>query len=228
MIGSLIDHTLLKPDATSEDVRKLCAEAVQHNFASVCINSSFVVLAASLLAGSVTKPICVVGFPLGAMSSTAKAFEAKEAVLAGAQEIDMVIKIGALKEGSFSLVYEDISQVVQAAKPYPVKVILETALLTEEEKVFSCVISKAAGAAFVKTCTGFSGGKATEEDIKLMRRVVGADFGVKASGGIRTYEDAAKMIAAGANRIGTSAGVAIALGEEAGGRIAVDDGPQNY
>lgn len=209
----MIDHTLLKADATSEDIKKLCEEALQYDFATVCVNSSQIPLAAQLLANSHTKPICVVGFPLGAMSSQAKAFEAKEAIAAGAQEIDTVIPVGALKDGNYKYVLSDISAVVEASKPVPVKVILETSLLSEDEKKFACVLSKAAGAAFVKTSTGFGGGGASEADIELMRKVVGPEMGVKASGGVRTLEDARKMLAAGATRIGTSAGVAIVKAE---------------
>lgn len=173
------------------------------------MNSSNVKLAAELLQGSNVKAIAVVGFPLGAATTASKVFEARESVKNGAREIDMVINIGALKGRDFAAVLDDIRQVVEASKPYPVKVILETAGLTQDEKVIGCALSKAAGAAFVKTSTGFGAGGATAEDIELMRRVVGPEMGVKASGGIRTYEDAAKMIAAGASRIGASASVAI-------------------
>lgn len=208
-LAAKIDHTLLKPDATPEELKRICDEARQHHFATVCVNSSNVGLAAQYLKGSDVKPIAVVGFPLGASASATKAFEAREAVRVGAQEIDMVINIGALKGKDYALVLEDIRQVVEASKPYGVKVILETANLTEDEKIIGCALSKAAGAAFVKTSTGFGSGGATAEDIALMRRVVGPEMGVKASGGIRTYDDASKMIAAGASRIGASASVAI-------------------
>lgn len=208
-LASMIDHTLLKPDATPEQVKTVCEEARQHSFATVCVNSTYVGLAAELLKGSSTVPIAVVGFPLGAGSTTAKAFEASEAIKNGAQEIDMVINIGALKARELDLVFEDIREVVKASAQIPVKVILETASLTDEEKIIACALSKAAGAAFVKTSTGFGSGGATVEDIKLMRSVVGTDIGVKASGGVRTYDDALRMIAAGANRIGASSSVDI-------------------
>ena len=208
-LSGKIDHTLLKPDATREDIQKLCEEAKQYHFATVCVNSTHVAYAAELLQGSTVKPIAVVGFPLGAAVSASKAFEAKEAIRAGAQEIDMVINLGALKDLNYSLVLEDIREVVMASKPYPVKVILETASLNSDQKIIGCALAKAAGAAFVKTSTGFGAGGATAEDIALLRRVVGPEMGVKASGGIRSREDALKMIAAGATRIGASASVAI-------------------
>jgi deoxyribose-phosphate aldolase len=208
-LASMIDHTLLKPDATHQEIKRVCEEARKHHFATVCVNSAYVDIVAELLKGSSTKPIAVVGFPLGAASSPSKAFEASEAIRAGAKEIDMVINIGALKGRDYEAVLEDIRRVVEASNPYPVKVILETASLTQEEKVIGCALAKAAGAAFVKTSTGFGAGGATVEDIQLMRRVVGPEMGVKASGGIRTYDDAIKMIKAGANRIGASASVAM-------------------
>lgn len=211
-LAARIDHTLLKADATSNDIQKLCQEANQNGFATVCVNSTHVGLAAELLKNSKTKAIAVVGFPLGAASSAAKAFEAREAIRQGAQEIDMVIQLGALKSRDYATVLEDIRQVVEASRPFPVKVILETGSLTEEEKIIGCALSKAAGAAFVKTSTGFGTGGATVEDIQLMRRVVGPEMGVKASGGIRTFEDAKKMIQAGADRIGASSSVAIVTG----------------
>ena len=213
-IAPFIDHTLLKPDATREEVIKLAEEARKHGFATVCVNSANVALAARVLSGSKTVPIAVVGFPLGAALPTAKAFEAREAIRCGAREIDMVINIGALKARDYALVLKDIALVVESSRPCPVKVILETSQLNEEEKVAGCVLSKAAGAAFVKTSTGFGGGGATAEDVALMRRVVGDDVGVKASGGIRSSEDAMKMIQAGANRIGASASVAIVTGQK--------------
>jgi deoxyribose-phosphate aldolase len=212
-IAGYIDHTLLKADATLEELRKLCDEACRYNFATVCVNSTHVAAAARLLAGCTPVPIAVVGFPLGAGLTSAKAFEAREAIRAGAKEIDMVINIGALKGLDHQLVCEDIRAVVEASKPYPVKVILETSQLTRDEKVIACALAKAAGAAFVKTSTGFGGGGATAEDVKLMRDVVGPDMGVKASGGVRNQEDALKMIAAGADRIGASASVAIVTGK---------------
>lgn len=214
-LASKIDHTLLKSDATREEIAQLCQEAKENQFATVCVNSTHIAWAAELLKGSKTQPIAVVGFPLGAASSAAKAFEAHEAVRAGAKEIDMVISIGALKSRDYAAVLEDIRQVVLASKPYGVKVILETASLTEDQKIIACALSKAAGAAFVKTSTGFGAGGATVEDIALMRRIVGPEMGVKASGGIRTTEDAEKMITAGANRIGASSSVSIVKGKSA-------------
>ncbi|MDP2340907.1 MAG: deoxyribose-phosphate aldolase [Deltaproteobacteria bacterium] len=208
----MIDHTLLKPEATRAELEKVCAEARQWNFATVCVNSSNIPLVAKLLAGSSVKPIAVVGFPLGAMTPTAKAFEAREAVRNGAREIDMVINLGALRSKDYATVFDDICRVVMASRPYPVKVILETAGLSNDEKIIGCSLSKAAGAAFVKTATGFGPGGATVEDIQLMRRIVGPELGVKASGGVRSTEDAQKMFAAGADRIGASASVAIVTG----------------
>jgi deoxyribose-phosphate aldolase len=208
-IARMIDHTLLKADATAEDVRKLCEEARKYCFASVCVNSTNVGRARAYLENSGVMVCAVVGFPLGAMTPTAKAFEAREAVRAGADEIDMVINIGALKSRDYGLVEEDIRKVVQAAKPARVKVILETGALNQEEKIIGITLSKIAGAAFVKTSTGFGPGGATVEDIALMRRLVGDEMGVKASGGVRTHEDAEKMKLAGASRIGASASVAI-------------------
>ncbi|MFT3839966.1 MAG: deoxyribose-phosphate aldolase [Myxococcaceae bacterium] len=211
-IAPYIDHTLLKADATREEVLKLCDEARKYGFATVCLNSVNIGTAARALHGSKVLPIAVVGFPLGASMPSAKAFETREAVRCGAREIDTVINIGALKTRDYALVLADLEAVVQAAKPWPVKVILETSQLSNEEKVIGCALSKAAGAAFVKTSTGFGGGGATAEDVALMRKVVGDELGVKASGGVRTTEDAMKMIAAGANRIGASASVAIVTG----------------
>jgi deoxyribose-phosphate aldolase len=229
-LAKLIDHTLLKPDATPEEIKKVCAEAAQYKFATVCVNSTWVGLAAQLLKGSGVKAIAVVGFPLGAASSAAKAFEAREAVKNGAEEIDMVINIGALKGRDYTLVLEDIRQVVAASQPHPVKVILETSNLNNDEKVIGCALSKAAGAHFVKTSTGFGSAGATAEDIALMRRVVGPEMGVKASGGIRTFEDASKMVAAGATRIGASASVAIVThaAGQAPATGASKSGPKNY
>jgi deoxyribose-phosphate aldolase len=211
-IAAMIDHTLLKPDATRADLEKVCDEARKWNFATVCVNASNIPLVAKLLAGSSVKPIAVVGFPLGAMTPTAKAFEAREAVRSGAREIDMVINIGALKSKDYQTVFDDICRVVTASRPWPVKVILETGGLSNDEKIVGCALSKAAGAAFVKTSTGFGPGGATVEDIALMRRIVGGDIGVKASGGVRSTEDALKMREAGADRIGASASVAIVTG----------------
>lgn len=212
-IASYIDHTLLKADASQKEMDQLCEEALKYHFAGVCVNSSNIKYVADKLKGSLVKSIAVVGFPLGAAATSAKAFEAREAVQAGAQEIDMVINMGALKNRDYILVTSDIMKVVEASKPHLVKVILETALLTDEEKIIACVLSKIAGAAFVKTSTGFGPGGAKVEDVKLMRRIVGSDMGIKASGGIKTYKDAMSMIEAGANRLGTSSSVAIVTGK---------------
>lgn len=216
-LAGMIDHTLLKPDATRDQFVKLAEEARRHRFATVCVNSANVRLMSQLLGGSGVPVCAVVGFPLGAMNPRAKAFETREAIRCGAREIDMVLNIGALKSGDYALVQKDIEAVVQAAKPVSVKVILETSKLSEEEKVIACALSKAAGAAFVKTSTGFGGGGATAEDIALMRRVVGKYMGVKASGGVRSAADAEKMIAAGATRIGASASVTIVTGGKSTG-----------
>jgi len=212
-INRLIDHTLLKPDATEQQIRTLCEEAKQYNFASVCINPAWVSLCAQLLAGSEVKVCTVIGFPLGATTPTAKAIETRDAIANGATEIDMVINVGALKSGDDELVRRDIEAVVAAARDRAlVKVILETALLSKEEIVKASLLAKMAGADFVKTSTGFGGGGATVEDIALMRETVGTEMGVKASGGIRDRETAEAMVAAGATRIGASASVAIASG----------------
>ncbi|MCB9777479.1 MAG: deoxyribose-phosphate aldolase [Alphaproteobacteria bacterium] len=211
-LARYIDHTLLKPTATRADIVKVCEEARAHGFASVCVNSTWIGLVARLLEGSRSMPICVVGFPLGAMSTASKAQETRQAIADGAQEIDMVIDIGALKGGDHDRVHDDIRAVVQAAQGRPVKVILETTMLTRDEKIAGCAISKAAGAHFVKTSTGFGGGGATAEDVALMRAVVGPEMGVKASGGVRNASDAQAMIAAGANRLGASASVEIVTG----------------
>jgi len=215
-LAGLIDHTLLKADATEADVRKLCDEARKYVFASVCVNPTNVALAARLLADSPVKVCTVIGFPLGATTPTAKAIETRDAIANGATEIDMVINVGALKSGDDDLVRRDISAVVEATRGQGiVKVILETALLSREEKIKACLLSKMAGADFVKTSTGFSTGGATAEDIALMRATVGPDMGIKASGGIKNAEDVQKMVAAGATRIGASASVSIARGEQA-------------
>lgn len=216
-LAKMIDHTLLKPEVTRDELRKLCDEARQYNFASVCVNSSNVATCVELLRGADVMVCAVVGFPLGAMAPHAKAFETREAVRAGASEIDMVINIGALREADYALVVDDIRKVVTAARPAKVKVILETSKLTDEQKVAGCTLSKLAGAHFVKTSTGFGGGGATPDDIALMRRVVGPEIGVKASGGVRSAEDAAAVIAAGANRIGASASVTIVTGGQSTG-----------
>lgn len=215
-LAKLIDHTLLKPEATRDEIVKLCAEAKQHRFASVCVNTTWVGLCKALLAGTDVMVCAVVGFPLGAMTPTAKAYEAREAVRQGAREIDMVLNIGALKSRDYETVFEDICRVVKSSSPAGVKVILETSALGTEEKIVACAMSKLAGAAFVKTSTGFGKGGATVEDIELMRRIVGSELGVKASGGVRTAEDAIKMAQAGANRLGASASVAIVTGSSDG------------
>jgi deoxyribose-phosphate aldolase len=213
-IAGMIDHTLLKPDATADQIAQLCYEARKYQFASVCVNPTHVKLCAELLQGTSVKVCTVIGFPLGASSPEVKAFEAETAIQDGATEIDMVINIGALKAGDHTLVAQDIREVVRAAHAHNVlvKVIIETALLTEEEKVQACLFSKEAGADFVKTSTGFSGGGATVEDVALMRRVIGPDMGVKASGGVSDFDDAKSMVAAGATRLGASAGVKIVQG----------------
>jgi deoxyribose-phosphate aldolase len=213
-IAGLIDHTALKPDTTKEQIEKLCNEAAEYGFASVCVNPSYVKLCSELLKDSNVKVCTVIGFPLGATTTAAKVAEASEAMNNGANEIDMVINVGALKSGDFTFVKNDIEAVVQAAKDRAlVKVILETCLLTEEEKIMCCNICKEAKADFVKTSTGFSTGGATVEDIRLMRSIVKPYLGVKASGGIRDYKTAKAMVDAGAGRIGASASVAI-TGEE--------------
>jgi deoxyribose-phosphate aldolase len=213
-LAGMIDHTLLKPDATPDQVAQLCFEARKYGFASVCINPAWVSLCAKLLEGSPVKVCTVIGFPLGASAPEVKAFETQNAIDHGATEIDMVINIGALKARDLELVAKDIRGVVTVAHSRGpiVKVILETVLLTDEEKTIGCLISKEAGADFVKTSTGFAGGGATAHDVALMRRVVGPEMGVKASGGVRTYEEAEKMVQAGATRIGASAGVKIIQG----------------
>ncbi|MDP4152071.1 MAG: deoxyribose-phosphate aldolase [Bacillota bacterium] len=208
-LAKFIDHTNLHAEALPSDIERLCSEAGKYNFASVCINPVYVALAAELLKNSDVKVCTVIGFPLGAGTAASKAFEAADAVDNGAQELDMVINIGALKSGNLGQVEEEIRAVVLAADGRTVKVIIETCLLTDEEKVSACLAAKKAGADFVKTSTGFSTGGATPEDILLMRKTVGSDFGVKASGGIRSAQDAILMIKSGANRIGTSAGVKI-------------------
>lgn len=212
-IASKIDHTLLKPEATKEQIEKLCAEAKEYTFASVCVNPTWVKLSADLLTDTPVKVCTVIGFPLGASTSKTKAFETTDAIENGAGEIDMVLNVGALKSKDIELVKSDIEAVVHAAKGKAiVKVILETCLLTKEEIKLASKISKEAGANFVKTSTGFSTGGATIEDVSLMREVVGPDLGVKASGGVRSLEDVESMIHAGATRIGASSGVQIMQG----------------
>ncbi|NMF04126.1 deoxyribose-phosphate aldolase [Clostridium beijerinckii] len=209
-IAKYIDHTILKPEATVEDVKRLCREAKEYNFASVCVNGCYAKLVSTELMGTDVKTCVVVGFPLGAMTKEAKAFETDQAIQNGATEIDMVINVGALKDKNYSLLKEDIEAVVNAAKGKAlVKVIIETCLLTDEEKVKACEIAKEAKADFVKTSTGFSTGGATKEDIALMRKTVGPDLGVKASGGVRDFKAAMEMINAGASRVGASASISI-------------------
>lgn len=207
--AKLFDHTILKADAVKEQVAKICEEALEYGFASVCVNSYYTAFVAQRLKGSDVKVCTVVGFPLGQMSTAAKAAETKIAVADGAQEIDMVINVGALKDGEYDLVLTDIREVKKACGQALLKVIIETCLLTQEEKIKACELSKEAGADFVKTSTGFSTGGAEAEDVALMRKTVGDTMGVKASGGIRDRETAQKMVEAGANRLGTSATVAI-------------------
>lgn len=215
-VAARMDHTALKPATTEAEIRQLCSEALQYKFASVCVNPTWVSLAAELLAGSDVKVCTVIGFPLGATLPSVKAFETAASLAAGAQEVDMVINVGRLKDGDYDAVREDIRGVVNAARsdggrsrPVIVKVIIETSQLTEFEKRMACILAAEAGADFVKTSTGFSGGGATVEDIRLMRQVVGAQMGVKASGGIRDGATALALLEAGATRLGVSAGVTI-------------------
>ncbi|MCA1607601.1 MAG: deoxyribose-phosphate aldolase [Acidobacteria bacterium] len=226
--ASLIDHTLLKPEATDEDIKKLCEEAARYRFASVCVNPTWVRAAACNLQGTGI-PVCtVIGFPLGATLSDVKAYEARRSIFDGAREVDMVINVGALRSGDDCLVEHDIHSVVEVAHEYNVtcKVIIETALLTDDEKVRACLAAKNAGADFVKTSTGFSKGGATVADIALMRRTVGAELGVKASGGVKGLDDARKLVEAGATRIGASVGVKIA--QEAAGTAPVGGRSSSY
>lgn len=215
-LARYIDHTLLKPDASRADIEKLCREAVQHGFHSVCVNGSRVELARSLVEDSPVKVAAVVGFPLGAMDSDVKRYETEAAIDQGAEEIDLVLNIARLKEGDDAYVLRELRDVVEAADERPVKVIIETCLLTTEEKIRACGLVVESGAQFIKTSTGFSSGGATLDDVKLLREHVGAKFGVKASGGIRDTQTALAMIEAGATRLGTSAGIAIVQGISAG------------
>jgi deoxyribose-phosphate aldolase len=210
-VASMIDHTLLKPDATKSDIEKLCREAAEFHFATVCVNPTWVALSAALLRGSGVGVCSVVGFPLGATTADVKHYETRRAIFDGATEIDMVINIGALKSGDLMLVERDIEAVVGPCREAGVvsKVIIEAALLTDDEKIKACTLSKAASADFVKTSTGFASGGATAADVALMRRIVGAEMGVKAAGGVRDYEGLKAMVAAGATRVGASAGVKI-------------------
>ncbi len=214
-LAPLIDHTLLRPEATTADVEKACDEARRYGFAGVCVRLANVALAARLLDGCRARPIAVVDFPLGTAPTSAKVEEARSAIASGAQELDMVVNLDALRRRDYALVLRDIEAVVEVARPRAVKVILETGALSREEKVIGAALAKAAGAAFVKTSTGFGPGGATVADVALLRQVVGGEMGVKASGGIRTAADARRMIAAGATRIGTSASVAIVTGDNA-------------
>ncbi len=208
-LAKMIDHTLLKATATDSEITKLCKEARENNFASVCVNPAYVSLAAKLLKNSDVKVCTVIGFPLGANTSAVKAFETRNAIENGAEEVDMVINIGALKSGNYDEVLADIKAVVSAAGGVTTKVIIETCYLTDDEKKKACELAKEAGADFVKTSTGFGIGGATVEDVKLMRVTIGQNMKIKASGGIRTYDDAMKMISAGADRLGASAGIKI-------------------
>ncbi len=231
-LAKMIDHTLLKPDATQDQIAQLCFEARKYGFASVCVNPTWVSLCAQLLQGSPVKVCTVIGFPLGATAPEVKAFETRNAIDHGASEIDMVINIGALKARDLELVARDIRGVVEAAhgRKAIVKVIIEAVLLTDEEKTIACLLSKEAGADFVKTSTGFASGGATVHDVELMRRTVGPEMGVKAAGGVRTFEDAEKLIKAGATRIGASAGVKIIQGpaKEAKPAEAAAPAAKNY
>lgn len=216
-LARYIDHTCLKPDATPNEIVRLCHEARQYHFLTVCVNPIFVELATSVLAGSETKPIAVVGFPLGAARCPVKAYEAETAIRDGAREIDMVIWVGGLKGRRYEEVENNIRAVVNASGNIPVKVIIETDLLTHDDKIIACQISQQAGAQFVKTCTGFSTGAATVEDIQLIRKIVGPQMGIKASGGIRDAKTATALLEAGATRLGTSSSVAIVTGAQATG-----------
>jgi len=227
-IAGMIDHTLLKPDATRGDIDKLCREAAEFHFATVCVNPAWVAYSAARLRGTGVGVCSVVGFPLGATTADVKHYETRRAIFDGASEIDMVINIGALKSGDLATVERDIQAVTTACRESNVvsKVIIEAALLTDDEKVAASTLSKAAGADFVKTSTGFASGGATAADVALMRRVVGADMGIKAAGGVRDYEGLKAMVAAGATRIGASAGVRIV--QESEGKRPSGSGPAGY
>jgi deoxyribose-phosphate aldolase len=218
-LAGYIDHTLLKPEAVESQFEQLCAEAIKYKFKSVCVNSSWVPFVAKKLRGTGIEICSVIGFPLGGMDTRSKAFEARSAIASGATELDMVLNVGALKSGNLKLVEEDIRAIKRACRSTTVlKVILETGLLTEAEKILACEIAKKADANFVKTSTGFAGSGATVADIALMRRIVGPKMGVKASGGIKTFDQAVALIDAGANRLGCGASVAVITGAEAKGR----------
>ena len=227
-VASMIDHTLLKPDATRQEIEKLCAEAAQFHFATVCVNPTWVALSSKLLRGSGVGVCSVVGFPLGATTADVKHYETRRAIFDGASEIDMVINIGALKSGDLHVVERDIAAVVGPCREANVvsKVIIEVALLNDDEKIAACTLSKTVGADFVKTSTGFASGGATAADVALMRRVVGADMGVKAAGGVRDYEGLKAMVAAGATRVGASAGVKIV--QESQGQKTTAQAPAGY
>lgn len=227
-VAGLIDHTLLKPDATRQDIEKLCREAAEHHFATVCVNPTWVALCAKLLAHSTVGVCTVVGFPLGATTPDTKHYETRRAIFDGAREIDMVINVGALKSGDLRAVERDIEAVTLPCRDCGVisKVIIEAALLTDEEKITACTLSKAAGADFVKTSTGFGPGGATAADVALMRRVVGEDMGVKAAGGVRDLEGLKAMVEAGASRVGASAGVKIV--QQSAGKPVAASAPGGY
>jgi deoxyribose-phosphate aldolase len=227
-VAGMIDHTLLKPDATRQEIEKLCREAAEFHFATVCVNSTWVSLASRLLRGSGVGVCSVVGFPLGATTADVKHYETRRAIFDGATEIDMVINIGALKSGDLQIVERDIAAVVHPCREANVvsKVIIEVALLNDDEKIAACTLSKAVGADFVKTSTGFASGGATAHDVALMRRVVGAEMGVKAAGGVRDYEGLKAMVAAGATRVGASAGVKIV--QESKGQKSIGAAPAGY
>jgi deoxyribose-phosphate aldolase len=213
-LNRIIDHTDLKPDATRADIERLCDEALEHGFYSVCVNSSWTSMCAARLAGTGVRVATCVGFPLGAMSTTAKAFEAERAVADGTDELDMVIPVGRLVSGEDDAVREDVAAVVRGAQGHPVKTILECCLLTPDQIVRGCELCASAGAAFVKTSTGFSRGGATLDDVRLMRKTVGDACGVKAAGGIHTRSEALAFVEAGATRLGTSSGIVIARGAQ--------------
>lgn len=213
-VAGIIDHTILKPNATKEQIIKLCNEAKEYGFASVCVNPTHIALCAEQLKGTEVAVCTVIGFPLGANTSAVKAFETKDAIANGATEVDMVVNVGAIKDGNWDLVQSDIAAVVEAANGTLVKVIIETCLLTDEEKAQVSKVAKAAGANFVKTSTGFSTGGATPHDVAIMREAVGPELGVKASGGIHNAEEAIACINAGATRLGCSAGIAVVSGLE--------------
>lgn len=227
-VAGMIDHTLLKPDATKQEIEKLCREAAEFHFATVCVNPTWVALCATLLRGTGVGVCSVVGFPLGATTADAKHYETRRVIFDGATEVDMVINIGALKSGDLQVVERDIAAVVGPCREANVtsKVIIEVALLTDEQKVVASSLAKAAGADFVKTSTGFASGGATAADVALMRRVVGADMGVKAAGGVRDYEGLKAMVAAGATRVGASAGVKIV--QESEGKTPATSAPAGY